>query len=161
MESKEQEVKQGREAKNQKGKQMNQPNTYEEVMANMVTEIEEGNESALQAFLSFRNIEKVAKDCMKQIEHLALEELSDHNGRLEQGDIVVEARSSAGRWKFTDDAHAALKQQLKDAEELRKQAHKLHLKGSEVIDPETGEIVPPADYTPGKESIFISKARKS
>ena len=140
---------------------MNQPNTYEEVMANMVTEIEEGNESALQAFLSFRNIEKVAKDCMKQIEHLALEELSDHNGRLEQGDIVVEARSSAGRWKFPDEGHAALTQQLKDAEELRKQAHKLHLKGSEVIDPETGEIVPPADYTPGKESIFISKARKS
>jgi|DEB0MinimDraft_10_1074344.scaffolds.fasta_scaffold113718_2 hypothetical protein len=155
------EIKQGREAKNQKGKKMNQPNTYEEVMANMVIEIEEGNESALQAFLSFRNIEKVAKDCMKQIEHLALEELSDHNGRLEQGDIVIESRSSAGRWKFTDDAHAALKQQLKDAEELRKQAHKLHLKGSEVIDPETGEIVPPADYTPGKESIFISKARKS
>jgi len=140
---------------------MNQPNTYEEVMANMVTEIEEGNESALQAFLSFRNIEKVAKDCMKQIEHLALEELSDHNGRLEQGDIVVESRSSAGRWKFTDEGHAALKQQLKDAEELRKQAHKLHLKGSEVIDPDTGEIVPPADYTPGKETIFISKARKS
>lgn len=140
---------------------MNEPNTYEEVMANMVNEIEEGNESALQAFLSFRNIEKVAKDCMKQIEHLALEELSDHNGRLEQGDIVVESRSSAGRWKFTDEGHAALNQQLKDAEELRKQAHKLHLKGSEVIDPDTGEIVPPADYTPGKESIFISKARKS
>jgi hypothetical protein len=140
---------------------MNQPNTYEELMANMVIEIEEGNESALQAFLSFRNIEKIAKDCMKQIEHLALEELSDHNGRLEQGDIVIESRSSAGRWKFTDDAHAELKQQLKDAEELRKQAHKLHLKGSEVIDPDTGEIVPPADYTPGKESIFISKARKS
>ena len=153
--------KEVKQVKQPKKKEMNQPNTYEEVMANMVTEIEEGNESALQAFLSFRNIEKVAKDCMKQIEHLALEELSDHNGRLEQGDIVVESRSSAGRWKFTDEGHAALKQQLKDAEELRKQAHKLHLKGSEVIDPETGEIVPPADYTPGKESIFISKARKS
>jgi aspartyl-tRNA synthetase len=158
MESEKEQVK---HQKSRKAKKMNQPNTYEEVMANMVTEIEEGNESALQAFLSFRNIEKVAKDCMKQIEHLALEELSDHNGRLEQGDVVIEARSSAGRWKFTDDAHAALKQQLKDAEELRKQAHKLHLKGSEVIDPETGEIVPPADYTPGKETIFISKARKS
>jgi hypothetical protein len=158
MEFEKEEVKQVNQPKK---KEMNQPNTYEEVMANMVIEIEEGNESALQAFLSFRNIEKVAKDCMAQIEPLALGELSDHNGKLEQGDIVVEARSSAGRWKFTDDAHAALKQQLKDAEELRKQAHKLHLKGSEVIDPETGEIVPPADYTPGKESIYISKARKS
>lgn len=140
---------------------MNQLNTCEEAMANMVNEIEENNESALHAFISFRNVEKIAKECQKQIEHLALKELSDHNGKLEQDDIIIEARSSAGRWKFPDDGHAALKKQLKEAEELRKQAHKLHLKGSEVIDPETGEIVPPADYTPGKESIYISKARKS
>ena len=142
---------------------MNYENIYEETLAEMVMKVEEGVMSALTAYLSCRVIEKDVKECMKQIEPLALQELwlTSYNGRLEQGDIVVEARSSAGRWKFTDDAHAALKQQLKDAEELRKQAHKLHLKGSEVIDPETGEIVPPADYTPGKESIFISKARKS
>ena len=140
---------------------MSHENIYEETLAEWVQKVEEGNMSALTAYMACRVIEKDVKECMKQIEPLALGELSDHNGKLEQGDIVIEARSSAGRWKFTDDAHAELKQQLKDAEELRKQAHKLHLKGSEVIDPETGEIVPPADYTPGKESIFISKARKS
>ena len=140
---------------------MNYENIYEETLAEMVMKVEEGRMSALTAYLSCRVVEKDIKECMKQIEPLALQELSSYNGRIEKDDIVIEARSSAGRWKFTDEGHAALKQQLKDAEELRKQAHKLHLKGSEVIDPETGEIVPPADYTPGKETIFISKARKS
>ena len=140
---------------------MNYENIYEETLAEMVMQVEDGNMSAMTAYLSCRVVENDIKECMKQIEPLALQELSSFNGRIEKEDIVIEARSSAGRWKFTDDGHAALKQQLKDAEELRKQAHKLHLKGSEVIDPETGEIVPPADYTPGKESIFISKARKS
>jgi uncharacterized coiled-coil DUF342 family protein len=136
-------------------------NDVEDKLAAIVARIEEGNNDALPAFISFRQIEKVVKDCMKQIEDQALDELGYHNGKLEQDGMVIEARSSAGRWKFTDEGHAHLKQQLKDAEELRKQAHKLHLKGSEVIDPETGEIVPPADYTPGKETIYISKARKS
>jgi len=167
MESKEQEGQQAKQVNQPKKKEMNynpkpiEREKIEDAMMYMIDQVEKGNTEAVQTFLDLRQIEQIAKYCQKQIEEQTIAEVNDNHGRIDRGNLIIEARSSAGRWKFTDDGHAALKQQLKDAEELRKQAHKLHLKGSEVIDPETGEIVPPADYTPGKETIFISKARKS
>lgn len=76
------------------------------------------------------------------------------------GDYQAEVRNSAGRWSFTDDEYKAQKARLKEMEEQRKSAYHGLQNGSVVYDSNTGAEIPPANYTAGKETIYLTRRKK-
>jgi hypothetical protein len=66
----------------------------------------------------------------------------------------VEVKSAPGKWEFDGiQSYAIVSQRLKNIQEMAKQAYKLK---TEIPDPETGELIQPAKFTDGKQTIAIS-----
>lgn len=126
--------------------------------ADILKAVDEGWVSASDAFAFFVVIERNVSKAKATIQERAMDILPPEGVEMYQ--LKFEKRNSAGRWSFGDPEYRAAKGRLKEMEELRKQSHKLAKMGSTILDPETGEIVPPAQFKEGKETIYVSKARE-
>ncbi len=133
-------------------------NTLSSLITNIVNAVEDGWLDPSDAFISFRNAEKLIKGAMTMINDQVIDQI-DTGQPVEIGDQKLEVRNGAGRWTFTDDDHNDLKVKLKAMEDDRKQAYKMHLNGQVMVNQMTGEIIPPAEFTPGKRTIFMSKKK--
>ena len=128
-----------------------------EVIAADVQAVEEGNKSALEVLVNLKRLEKELAAAKKQIEDAAYHELLDYpKSKAEAYGAVLELRSTAGRWSFDQvDGYLAVKAQLKQVEDAAKEAYKASQKGQILYDQDGVEITP-AEFTPGKDAIFIS-----
>ena len=128
-----------------------------EIIAANVQAVEEGNKSALEVLVDIKRIEKELAAAKKQIEDAAHQEILDYpKSKAEAFGAVIELRSTAGRWGFDQiQEYATAKAQLKAVEDAAKEAYKAAQKGRVLYDDEGVEITP-ADFTPGKDAIFIS-----
>ena len=128
----------------------------EAISAN-VQAVEEGNKSALEVLVELKRVEKELAAAKKQIEEAAYQEILDYpKSKAEAFGAVLELRSTAGRWSFDKvQEYATAKAQLKAVEEAAKEAYKAAQKGRVMYDEEGVEIVP-AEFTPGKDAIFIT-----
>lgn len=128
-----------------------------EVIAADVQAVEEGNKSALEVLVNLKRLEKELAAAKKQIEEAAYNELLDYpKSKAEAYGAVLELRSTAGRWSFDQvDGYLAVKAQLKQVEDAAKEAYKASQKGQILYDQDGVEITP-AEFTPGKDAIFIS-----
>jgi hypothetical protein len=120
--------------------------------------IEEGYRDALPVIVKWRRMQKLLDEAINQIKEKAIDELSNYpKSTAEINGAKLEVRATAGRWNYKDISQwAELDAQRKQIEEKAKQAYNLKMKGIEAFDEETGELIESADYTPGKDTIFIS-----
>ena len=120
--------------------------------------IEEGYRDALPVIVKWRRMQKLLDEAINQIKEKAIDELSNYpKSTAEINGAKLEVRATAGRWNYKDIIQwAELDAQRKQIEEKAKQAYNLKMKGIEAFDEETGELIESADYTPGKDTIFIS-----
>lgn len=132
----------------------------EQAIANTVQAVEDGNADALKAFISLKAVAATITQALKQIEDAAMEELLNYpKGKAELEGAKVEARATAGRWDFKGiQEWISVNHTLKGIEADAKEAAKLAERGKILYD-EDGVEVQPAEFTPGKETIFVTLPR--
>lgn len=124
-----------------------------EQIINLQEQVEEGQISALETMIELKKVEKVLQAAIKDIKEAAENEAAMYGkGEHELSGAKFTMRSAAGRYDFK---HLAWYSQFKQMEADAKEAFKASEKGHQYISND-GEIVEPASYTPGKESLFIS-----
>jgi len=145
--------------------QMSKLNFHENGLTRIVDNVQAGDIKATTALEYFRKLQIIAKECEDRIIGLAEDELSYYSdAELRKGviigDAVMTIRSTAGRYKYSDPLISALRLRIKALETLAKEATKVAEHGGEVLNPETGEVITPAEYQNGQQKVFISFKRK-
>ena len=132
----------------------------EQAIADTVQAVEDGNADALKAFIHLKAIAATVAQALKQIEEAAMEELNNYpKGKAELEGAKVEARATAGRWDFKGiQEWISVNHTLKNIEADAKEAAKLAERGKVMYD-EDGVEVQPAEFTAGKETIFVTLPR--
>lgn len=118
----------------------------------------DGNANPLEIYIQLKEIEKTLADCIGSIQPQAIEEAySKYSEKsFDLLGATVEKKTASGKWQYNvSNEYEALKDKIKKLEEVYKLSYQSNLKGSTIVDEATGEIVPPAVYTPGKETISI------
>lgn len=141
-------------------KKRKQLDAFDEIVQSsqdIVDAVENGWIGSPEAYAFFTAVLNNVTEARKAIFNQCRTDLTE---KAEYFGLELSTRNAAGRWKFVDAEYLALKERLKAMEEQRKAVFKLGQKGQSaaVIDPETGEIVPPAEFTEGKLTIVASKA---
>jgi hypothetical protein len=114
----------------------------------------DGHKKALPAFIELKKQADAMNLVLEALKDLATEEFYQEWGGKEQSIAGATVSSHAGgRYSYDNDATwMRLDSARKDREALMKDALKSE---GEVVDPETGEIIPPAKYLPNREGISI------
>lgn len=114
----------------------------------------DGNESPLKAYIEFKKIEADLKEAIEAIKDQALEEASKYGKSFSHDGVQVEIRSSAGKWNYKHvQEWNELSKKMDSLEEQLKHAYKAK---ASLVNEGTGEILMTAQYTPGKETIFVT-----
>lgn len=131
-----------------------------EIIQQLTFAVEEGNLSALDAYIQLHQIEKLAGEARKQIQAQAVTEAQREGKQFTRMGFEVQCRAGAGRWKFDHiQDWEAKKFELAQLEEKAKWAFKSAEKGIIPID-DDGVIVEPAQYTPGADTIAVKELAK-
>lgn len=121
--------------------------------------VEEGNLSALDAYIQLHQIEKLAGEARKQIQAQAVTEAQREGKQFTRMGFEVQCRAGAGRWKFDHISDwEAKKFELSQIEDKAKWAFKSAEKGITPID-EDGVIIEAAIYTPGADTIALKEVQ--
>lgn len=140
--------------------QLQKFNPEDNQLLRVVGEVQEGNLTALTAYLYLHKVKKAAEEALARVEKLAdLVGLAQQYPKGEPIDgLLVAVQSTPTTYKYS--AHVtALEEQVKRRKDLEKQACKLAASGQMLIDESTGEVVPPAGAIPGQEKLYISKPK--
>ena len=131
-----------------------------EIIQQLTFAVEEGNLSALDAYIQLHQIEKLAGEARKQIQAQAVTEAQREGKQFTRMGFEIQCRAGAGRWKFDHIPDwEAKKFELSQIEEKAKWAYKSAEKGITPID-DDGVIVEPAQYTPGADTIAVKEVEK-
>ena len=128
----------------------------EDRICKVVEQAEGGYLDPLHSIIQLKSLEKVLKDSIAQIQPLAIDEALKHSDKeFDFHGVKVHVRSAATRYSFKHIPEwVTVNKTLKDIEANAKDSLKLKLKGQNLVT-DDGEIVPVADFTPGKETIYI------
>ena len=130
-----------------------------EIIQQLTFAVEEGNLSALDAYIQLHQIEKLAGEARKQIQAQAVTEAQREGKQFTRMGFEVQCRAGAGRWDYKHIPDwEAKKFELSQLEEKAKWAFKSAEKGITPID-EDGVIVEPAIYTPGADTIALKEVQ--
>ena len=131
-----------------------------EIIQQLTFAVEEGNLSALDAYIQLHQIEKLAGEARKQIQAQAVTEAQREGKQFTRMGFEVQCRAGAGRWDYKHIKEwEAKKFELAQIEERAKWAYKSAEKGITPID-DDGVIVEPAQYTPGADTIAVKEVAK-
>lgn len=130
-----------------------------EIIQQLTFAVEEGNLSALDAYIQLHQIEKLAGEARKQIQAQAVTEAQREGKQFTRMGFEIQCRAGAGRWDYKHIPDwEAKKFELLQIEEKAKWAFKSAEKGITPID-EDGVIVEPAIYTPGADTIALKEVQ--
>ena len=116
----------------------------------------EGNETGLKLLAEIKRVEaeldrlktEIMPVCLNEIEKCITPQVRSFENYGANFSL-----SAGGRYDYSNYAtHKEYSERLKKVESQMQSAYK---NGSTIIDTETGEIIPPADYKPNKPSITI------
>jgi hypothetical protein len=110
--------------------------------------------------LYLNKLKDVISECESLIEETILAEADKYKGQTVWGHKVEV--TNGGRYNY--DAipqYQELKSQLKEIEKKSQMAYKMWTQGAQMLDPETGEIMPPANYVPTKSYVKLQKEKGS
>lgn len=128
-----------------------------EIIQQLTFAVEEGNLSALDAYIQLHQIEKLAGEARKQIQAQAVTEAQREGKQFTRMGFEVQCRAGAGRWDYKHIPDwEAKKFELSQIEEKAKWAFKSAEKGITPID-DDGVIVEAAIYTPGADTIALKE----
>lgn len=125
-------------------------------LSNTIQAVHDGEVSALEVWANIKELSDHIAKCKAEIESAVLQEAAKCKGEVHYG-YAIEVRPSAGRWSF--DAIPEWKQakdSLAKIEEAAKASFKAYEKGIRSVN-DDGELITPAVYVPGKDTVFLSK----
>ena len=126
----------------------------------IIQQVEAGEINPLNAYIEIYRLEKQIKAAKEIIQQKAIDEAAKYPEKTFQFmGFEIQKKSGAGRWKFdhlTD--WQAKANEIKEIEEKHKQAFKMWEKGDTYIT-EGGEIVEPAVYMPGADTIALKEIK--
>jgi hypothetical protein len=117
--------------------------------------VEEGKFDELDVHLGLKELEEIVKASKKKIEEHVLDEFDKYGEKeIEKHGKVISKVSGRGKYSYDHyEPYVKLNNERKDLETKMKSALKA---GGGVLNEDTGELVPPAEYSPGKESIRVT-----
>lgn len=118
----------------------------------------EGKDSPADTYVRMKYVIGILEGALKRVKDSATLYYKNHGNTSSFPGVKVDVRSTAGRWDYSSDAeHAEIKAKLKAREELLQTAYNMMLNSNKPLaDAETGEIIKPAKYNAGEDSIFIT-----
>lgn len=127
---------------------------------------EHGTMNALEGYVSLKRLEADVAEALGKLKAKATEEAAAYGkGEHEAYGATIQHRASAGRWDFSalpwvkplEEAQASLDMTRKAKEDMAKAAYNAQQKMQALpVDMETGEVIQPANYTPGKDVVAIT-----
>lgn len=125
-------------------------------ISRIVTAAEDGDEDALKAYIQLKQMDEMLQVALKQIHPLAMTEAEKYGEKsFNAFGATITRKANAGRWSFDECEYVARKkEELKDVEELAKQAYHAASKGKMMVD-DNGEVLTPAMYKHGADNISI------
>ena len=125
-------------------------------VANLLTEVEEGNQRALITYAELKKCANLFTEAYKQIEPIAQQEAAHYPDKsFAEGGYIFEKRNGATRYSYNHIPEVAdLKQRLKDTEAKYKTAYLSKQKGLLTASADGEEIIlPKVSYS--KDSLII------
>jgi hypothetical protein len=125
-------------------------------IAEAVQSVIDGKVNPLEVWGLIKEVETMISKAKAEIEAEVIAEGKKYNGQTWNG-WGIEVRPSAGRWDFSANTNwNRAKDAIKDIEDAAKSAYKEWEKGRRMVT-DDGEIIAPAEYKAGKETIFFSR----
>lgn len=122
-------------------------------------EVTEGNVNEFDAWIYLREIKKTLEDIIEQIQEKAVEEAEKYKGQTYKG-YHVQVTELGGRYVYNHiPEYEDAQHQLKAIEAKAKDAFNAWKKGQTLVDDETGEVLPIAEYKAGKTSITLKPVK--
>ena len=112
----------------------------------------EGRVDPLDVYRTLHQMKTEAEKGMKQILDVTIDEFDKYGEKSLDKHGATFKKASSGRYTYKHyDRWNEVNDERKEIEDKMKQAYK----GMTIVDEETGEQIPAADYTPNRESISV------
>jgi hypothetical protein len=120
----------------------------------------DGNEYGPDVYIALRKVKDEIDSALKMIDSNVQHELTGRDEGHHMYGQVIRLKNGPSRWKYTDPEYMRVKNNLKRMEEQRKQAYQLSKSsdGIELLDPDTGELLPLAEKIEGRTIIEMRKS---
>jgi hypothetical protein len=117
-------------------------------------DVNEGNINALEAWTKLRLLASQLNDVIDTIQPLAVQQGDNYQGKqFDAYGVKFEKRDGTRRWVYPDfTPYTQTKERAKALESLMQN---VFATGKELVDMETGELVPPASCTFSKPTLAI------
>jgi hypothetical protein len=117
-------------------------------------DVNEGNINALEGWTKLRSLASQLDAVIDEIQPLAVQQGDNYPGKqFEAYGLKFEKREGTRRWSYPDwTPYSKAKESIKQMESLMQN---VYATGKEVVDMETGELIPPASCTFGKPTLAI------
>jgi len=126
------------------------------IIAEAVQSVIDGESNPLEVWGLLKDIDAMVAKAKAEIEPGVIAEGRKYHGQTWNG-WGIEVRPSAGRWDFSNNPDwNRAKDAIKEIEEAAKSAYKEWEKGRRMVS-EDGEVITPAEYKAGKETVFFSR----
>lgn len=126
----------------------------------MSQQVVDGELHPIEFKIYLNKLKEVISESEKLIEEVILTEAEKFKGQPVHG-YRVEVTNS-GRYSYDHiPEYKQLKDRQKAIEVKHQMAYKLWQQGGQMVDPDTGEIVTPADYVPTKSYVKLQKEKGS
>jgi hypothetical protein len=126
-------------------------------LADLLDKVEDGAANPLEVYANLKTFEKFVKDCISQVEPLAMDEAGNYNEKT-FSEFGYEITKRNGSVTYDYNANAEYKEKYAALSEYKKiltQASKL---GKAIVDEDSGEIFQPCPVKSGaKDSLVIKK----
>lgn len=114
---------------------------------------------ALTAYVELNRLEKQIKALKDSVQRAAVAEAQKHGKLFMFAGYEIQCKSAAGRWKYDHIPQWKEHQtNLKAVEDAAKTAYKAKQAGQVMVDA-NGEVIEPADYTPGADTIALTEIK--
>lgn len=124
----------------------------ESILDEMHNDVRNGDADALAVFGEMRRLEKTIKYISDLILPEAISEFEKYGEKTVKLSGFEFAKTQSGRYKFT---HPRLEEIESEAKSIQKKMQAAYNLGINVVDEDTGESYPPAEYTPSKISLSV------
>lgn len=123
----------------------------------LATKAVEGNADPADTYAKLYSLRKALDECIELVKTVAVSEVAKYGKEgVEKEGYVLTTKAGAGRWKYTSvTLHTELQAKLKAVEALAQAAYKT---GASIAD-ENGQLIEPAGYIAGDETIVCTKAK--
>jgi len=130
----------------------------EQEVAHLLTELEEGNETALITYANLKKCKDLFDEAIKQVEDLAIQEADGYAEKsFSEFGFIFEKRNGSTRFSYSHiPGVIKLKDEIKEIEQISKQAYLASQKGMLVAD-ENGEPIELPKVTYTKDVLIVKE----